>query len=286
MLLQARLRELRRTRDPKRKEKFFNSKQLLAGDNKPENAKFKAFMSRYAHYVLLRVQCFGGMFDEIAVEPGKDKKKSKSKQKPITSSCLRVEHLDASALLLKAGIACQLKNGEECENTAIAAERVASDLIGLTSAVAKALNRALEGDQLEGTDTELIKRWCEFYSEDLLPKTRSMVKKTTPKLDAFGLFLPSRMGATVSQDTLQKGLKLEGSEPPAAEDAGVAEEESEDADEEKSEATAKDEEEEDEGEEEDDEEEPASKEDEVDEGNVYDEYEYDVEEYYDDEEPF
>jgi hypothetical protein len=31
-LHQARLRELRRTRDPKRKEKFFNSKQLLAGD--------------------------------------------------------------------------------------------------------------------------------------------------------------------------------------------------------------------------------------------------------------
>ncbi len=31
--LKARLRELRRTRDPKRKEKFFNSKQLLAGDS-------------------------------------------------------------------------------------------------------------------------------------------------------------------------------------------------------------------------------------------------------------
>merc|ERR1712232_1195234 len=151
--LKARLRELRRTRDPKRKEKFYNSKQLLAGDNKPENVKFKAFMSRYAHYVLLRVQCFGGIFDEIAVEP---KKKSKSKPKPITSTCLRVEHLDASALLLKAGVACQLKDGEECENTAIAAERVVSDLIGLTSAVAKALNRALGGDELEGMDGELI----------------------------------------------------------------------------------------------------------------------------------
>jgi len=31
--LKARLRELRRTRDPKRKEKYFNSKQLLAGDS-------------------------------------------------------------------------------------------------------------------------------------------------------------------------------------------------------------------------------------------------------------
>lgn len=31
--LKARLRELRRTRDPKRKDKFFNSKQLLSGEN-------------------------------------------------------------------------------------------------------------------------------------------------------------------------------------------------------------------------------------------------------------
>merc|ERR1712086_238737 len=36
-----------------------------------------------------------------------------------------------------------------------------------------------------------------------------MVKKTAPKLDAFGLFLPSRMGPTLSQDLLQKGLKLD-----------------------------------------------------------------------------
>ena len=32
--LKARLRELRRTKDPKRKDKYFNSKQLLAGDSK------------------------------------------------------------------------------------------------------------------------------------------------------------------------------------------------------------------------------------------------------------
>ena len=32
--LKARLRELRRTKDPKRKEKYFNSKQMLAGDTK------------------------------------------------------------------------------------------------------------------------------------------------------------------------------------------------------------------------------------------------------------
>jgi hypothetical protein len=207
---QARLRELRRTRDPKRKEKYFNSKQLLAGDNKPETAKYRAFMSRYAHYVLLRVQCFGGMFDEISSPPASDKDKKKALIKPVTSTNLRAEHLDAAKMLLKAGLACQLRDGEDCENTAIAVERVASDLIGLSAGVAMALNRALKDGDLKGADPALIKQWCEFYGDELAPQTRSMVKKTTPKLDAFGLFLPSRTGASVSQDILQRGLKLEG----------------------------------------------------------------------------
>lgn len=203
--LKARLRELRRTKDPKRKDKFFNSKQLLAGDVKPDNIKFRAFMARYAHYVLLRAQCFGGMFDEIAVAPKLDKKKP---PKPITATCLRVEHLDAAALLLKAGLACMLKEGEECENTAIPAERVAADLIGLTTAVASALNRVLKEDDLKGADPALLKRWCAFYSDELLPQTKTLVKKITPKLDAYGLFLPSRMGASVPRDLLEKGLTL------------------------------------------------------------------------------
>lgn len=244
-------------------------------------------MSRYAHYVLLRAQCFGGMFDEISGDPaaaGKDKKKP-SAIKPITSTSLRTEHLDAAAMLLKAGVACQLKEGEECENTAIAAERVASDLIGLTAAVAIALNRALKRDDLKGADPLLIKRWCEFYSADLLPQTRAMVKRTSSKLDAYGLFLPSRMGATVSQDVLQKGLKLD-------EDDGAVEKVS--AEEEPAESTegpaAADEDEseaekavEDEPEPEAADEEPVAVKEEMDE---YDEYEYEEEEYYDDEEPF
>merc|ERR1712161_178706 len=204
----ARVRELRRTRDPKRKGKFFSSKLLQAGDDKPETAKYRAFMGRYAHYVLLRAQCLGGMFDEIAAPPSKDKKK-KVAPKPITSTSLRVDHLDAAKLLLKTGVACVLKDGEENENTALAVERVASDLLGLTSAVATALNRALKGDNLKGVDSVLIRQWCEFYSEELLPQTRAMVKQTTPKLDAYGLFLPSRMGASVSPESLQKGLKLD-----------------------------------------------------------------------------
>lgn len=209
--LKARLRELRRTRDPKRKEKFFNSKQLLAGDSDPENIKFRAFMSRYAHYVLLRAQCFGGMFDEISTQPKPDsgKKKSAASPKTITSTSLRAEHLSAAEMLLKAGIVCQLKEGEECENTAIASERVASDMIGLTTAVAIALNRALRDDNLKGADPVLLKKWCVFYSEQLLPQTKTMVKKTSPKLDAYGLFLPSRMGTSVSPDLLEKGLHLE-----------------------------------------------------------------------------
>jgi len=206
--LKARLRELRRTRDPKRKDKYFNSKQLLAGDANPDNIKFRAFMSRYAHYVLLRAQCFGGMFDEISHQPKPDKKKSAA-PKAITSTCLRSEHLNAAGMLLKAGVVCQLKEGEECENTAIASERVASDMIGLTTAVAIALNRALKDGGLKGADPALLKKWCEFYSQELLPQTKAMVKKTSPKLDAYGLFLPSRMGASVSQDLLEKGLHLD-----------------------------------------------------------------------------
>jgi hypothetical protein len=295
--LKARLRELRRTRDPKRKDKFFNSKQLLSGDARPENIKFRAFMSRYAHYVLLRTQCFGGMFDEISQLPKVEKKKA---PKPVTSTTLRAEHLEAAAMLLKAGVACQLKDGEECENTAIAAERVASDLIGLTSAVAIALNRALKGDDLKGADPVLLKKWCEFYSEELLPQTRAMVKKTSPKLDAYGLFLPSRMGTSVAPEVLQRGLHLEEEEEePAAsleEEEEEASQEAEEStspvevkkeskptpDEEESTATAVEEEEEEE------EKETAAaveEEEEVEEEAAFDEeYEYDEEEYYDDEE--
>lgn len=114
--LKARLRELRRTKDPKRKDKYFNSKQLLSGDNKPENSRFRAFMARYSHYVLLRAQCFGGIFDEISQKPAPSKRDKKSKAaakvKPITSTNLRVENLEAASLLLTAGVACQLKEGD------------------------------------------------------------------------------------------------------------------------------------------------------------------------------
>ena len=141
----------------------------------------------------------------------------------MTATALRSEHLDAATMVLKAGIACQLKDGEECENTALAVERVASDLIALSNAVALALNRALKGTNgASGADAALLQKWCEFYSQELLPQTRSMVKKTSSKLDAYGLFLPSRMGSTVSQDLLQKGLKpvavIEGAEEPAEDD--------------------------------------------------------------------
>lgn len=201
---------------------------MLAGDNKPETAKFRAFLSRYAHYVLLRAQCFGGMFDEISYptttsaslstsgkeSSGKKKGGGASSAtpsvKPITSTALRVEHLEAAKLLLKAGVACQLKEGEDCENTAIAVERVGSDLISLTATVAMTLNRVLKESKLSyGADPVLIRQWCEFYRDELSPQTRAMVKKSAPKLDAYGQFLPSRMGTTVLPDLLEKGLKLD-----------------------------------------------------------------------------
>ena len=149
---------MRRSRDPKRKEKYFASKLLLAGDNRPESAKFRDFMMRYAHYVLIRTQCFAGMFDEITTPPPVNKKNKKAGPKPITSTCLRKENLDAARLVLENGVKCALKNGEECENTALAVERVVSDLIGLSGAVAKALNKVLQDDDLQGADPALIKQ--------------------------------------------------------------------------------------------------------------------------------
>ena len=285
--LKARLRELRRTRDPKRKgEKYFNSKTLLADSGKEEAKPYRDFMSRYAHYVLLRAQCFGGMFSEIAQDsspssssssrPSRSSSKAQP-QKPITAAALRPEHLEAAQMILKAGCACTLKEDEVCESTAMCVERVVSDLIGLTRATAVALNRALKGGRDgKGADPAVVKRWCEFYSEELLPQTKGLMKETSPELDAYGLFLPSRMGASVSGELLQKGLQ------------GVEDDEEEktnDAKGEKADTTADPEESPDDDAEEDEEgnhDDAAEEED----GKVdeYDEYEYDEEEYYDDDE--
>lgn len=218
--LKARLRELRRSKDPKRKEKYFNRKILLAVTETDENLTYRAFLARYAHYVLLRAQCFGGLFTELTIptdkspSPSSKGKKSRASSSsaagpklPITSTCLKNEHLEASQMLLEAGLACQLKPKEECENTAIAVERVVTDLIAMTTAIAKSLNAALGGKTNQDLDWALLKKWCQFYSAELLPQTKGLMKKTSPTLDAFGLYLPSRMGASVSQDLLQKGLK-------------------------------------------------------------------------------
>jgi len=222
--LKTKLKNMRRTKDPKRKAKYFNTKQLLAGYSSPANTAYRAFLARYAHYVLLRVRCFGGLFCEIGENPTPPKKNasrssksrksapSSSPQKPITSTCLKKEHLDAAKLILKAGLTCKLRQPEECENTAIAMETVMADMIGLTAAVAKALNSALKSKYEEGDilmpDRALIQLWSEFYSQDLLPQTKAMMKSTTPTLDAYDLFLPSRIGTSVSQELLQKGLKF------------------------------------------------------------------------------
>mmetsp|Transcript_18569 Transcript_18569/g.28072 ORF Transcript_18569/g.28072 Transcript_18569/m.28072 type:complete len:565 (-) Transcript_18569:74-1768(-) len=278
--LKARLRELRRIRDPKRKCKYFDKDRLLAGEGITDPEMFPNFIKRYAHYVFLRAQCFGGVFEEISNEP----KASRRAPKPITSTALRAEHLNAAQMVLKAGIACLLKEGEECENSAFAVERVAGDLIGLRTAVAVALNRALKSDKLKGADMGLLKKWCEFYSEELLPQTRSMVKKTSAKLDAYGIYLPSRMGVTVSQELLQKGLKGVEDEDSRAEDA-EAEVTDEELEAEEEEAENEDEKEEDvieekEEEEAADEEEVEEQEDDYEDGELgYDEEYYDEEEY-------
>merc|ERR1719350_1563611 len=44
---------------------------------------------------------------------------------------------------------------------------------------------------------------------ELRSKTKSFVKKASLTLDKHGLFLPSRMSTSVSQELLQKGLQLQ-----------------------------------------------------------------------------
>jgi len=94
------------------------------------------------------------MFSEIAESSTANKKISKSSPslsksrtppspENITSTRLKEEHLEVAKLVLKDGLACILKPEEVCEITAHAIERVASDMIGLTTAVATALNYAL-----------------------------------------------------------------------------------------------------------------------------------------------
>lgn len=226
--LKARLRELRRTRDPKSKtkERYFNSKRLTVdeeeqdhehetGDDKEKARRYAAYLERYGRYVLLRAQCFGGPFVEIADPPSpppsrKGAKSKKNHHVPLTSSRLRADHLEGAAMVLEASRACALKDGECVEHTASAAERVAADLLGLTAATAAALDRALSKDDHE--NKALLKRWCVFYREDLLPKTKALVRKVSPKLDRYGLFLPSRLAANVRPELLDKGLRYDDDE--------------------------------------------------------------------------
>jgi hypothetical protein len=78
--------------------------------------------------------------------------------------------------------------------------------MGLTAAVATALKRELK--QSSSDTEELTKQWCEFYADELLPETKKFCKKVTNKLDAYGLYLPSRISASLSPELLEKGLKL------------------------------------------------------------------------------
>jgi len=237
--LKQRLRALRKTKDPKRAgSRYFDSKVLMGVDPSPENQGFRAFLSRYAHYVLTRAQTFGGIFNEISLAnmpPAPSSKKSRSKSsrgggasaKPKNPP-LCEEHLKFAQMVLKAGLACTLNDGEEQENTAMCVERVAADLMGLTAAVAVALKRELkEPNNIDADSEALVKQWCEFYSQELLPDTKKFVKKTSSKLDAYGLYLPSRISTSLPQELLDRGLKLGG------EGADNVEEDDEENDEEK-----------------------------------------------------
>lgn len=137
-------------------------------------------------------------------------------------------------MVLKAGLACSLLDGEECESTAMCVERVAADLMGLTAAVAVALKRELKSPA-DIKDEALVKQWCEFYSAELLPDTKKFVKKTSSKLDVYGLYLPSRMSASLPQELLDKGLKLGGDGEEKSKDEDEVESRAEDEEDEKDE---------------------------------------------------
>lgn len=233
--LKQRLRALRKTKDPKRLTgggggnrggtRYFDSKVLIGSDDDPETQGYRAFLSRYAHYVLTRAQTFGGIFNEISppttasssASTPTTKKGGSSKSKAARSADkprnppLCEEHLKFAQMVLKAGLACTLLDGEDSESTAMCVERVASDLMGLVSAVATALRRELKQPSPSSSmagDEALVKQWCEFYSNKLLPETKKFCKSVTGKLDAYGLYLPSRMSATLSPELLEKGMKL------------------------------------------------------------------------------
>lgn len=223
--LKQRLRALRKTKDPKRPNaggsgsrggtRYFDSKVLIGLDDDPETQGYRAFLSRYAHYVLTRAQTFGGVFNEISPTdlPPPSKKGSGSKSKAAVNNKnknppLCEEHLKFAQMVLKAGLACTLHDGENSESTAMCVERVAADLMGLVSAVATALRRELKQSSSSIGDEALVKKWCEFYSDELLPETKNFCKRVTGKLDAYGLYLPSRMSATLSPELLEKGMKL------------------------------------------------------------------------------
>jgi len=300
--LKQRLRLLRKTKDPKRKtSRYFDSKVLMDSEDIPEQKHTREFLSRYAHYVLTRAQTFGGVFNEISLEqqgssspPSRKSPPSKSSSKSAAPKVppLCQEHLKFSQMVLKAGTACGLRDGEECESTACCVERVAADLMGLTAAVAVALKRELKGSGGKGskpTDPDLLKRWCEFYSEELMPETKKFAKRSSPKLDAYGLYLPSRIGASVPQELLERGLKGDEEDEDENEEEESSEGNVAEAEEEKKEESISEKVDSDEDEGEGDvsiamkakaEEDIATQDEE---GDEYDEYEYDDEEYYDDE---
>jgi len=246
--LKQRLRALRKTKDPKRSSggrggtRYFDSKVLIGADDDPETSGYRAFLSRYAHYVLTRAQTFGGIFSEISLasmpEPppskkGRSKSRGSSSVKPKNPP-LCEEHLKFAQMVLKAGLACTLHDREDSESTAMCVERVAADLMGLTAVVATALKKELKQQNIPEDSEELVKQWCEFYSEELLPETKKFCKKVTGKLDAYGLYLPSRMSASLPADLLEKGLKL-GSGAGEKEDEEAEEVEEDASDEDKSE---------------------------------------------------
>jgi len=210
---------LKHRRDIKRGKRgmYFARSLILKLDGKGDSNKYKKILSKYTRYVLLRTQCFSGMFSEldhtqsiIFSKLGDIDQKlpldSESTHIPcFISTSLNQDNLDAAKLVLRAGVACSALSCEKySEHIAVAIECLVTDLIGLVRVVGNTLNVALaQDDTNKNKKTQiLLDRWCDFYIQLLLPQTKQVIRTTMPLLDRYGLYLPSRTGGSLRNELL------------------------------------------------------------------------------------
>lgn len=223
--LRGRFIELKHSRDVKRGKRgmYFARSLILKLDGKGDSNKYKKILSKYTRYVLLRTQCFSGMFSEIDHTRSNlfsslddvDQNLSLCSESTyipyFTSTNLNQDNLDAAKLVLRAGVACSALSCEKySEHIAVAIDCLVKDLIGLVNVVGNTLNVALtqHGINKKNENQILLDRWCDFYIQTLLPQTKQVIRITMPLLDRYGLYLPSRNGKNLKNELLVEGSRV------------------------------------------------------------------------------